>query len=123
MMAQWFFPGDGWTADAQVDLRVGGRWEVVMRDPANVLHRQFGEYREIVRASRLVFTWCCPDLGVVDSVVTIELKQAGDHTELALTHELPPDPKIREGHLEGWKGCLGNLDKHLASPRSTSELG
>ncbi len=109
LMARWFFPGQGWTVDVTSDLRIGGSYRVAMKDTTGGQHLQFGEYREIVPVSRLVFTWNCPDLGVAGSVVTIDLVEQGDRTELLLTHELPPDPKIRRGHEEGWHGCLGNL--------------
>ena len=113
LMARWFFPGDGWTVAVNSDLRVGGRYELAMRDADGGPHTQFGEYREIVPVSRLVFTWSCPELAVVDSVVTVELTEHGERTELCITHELPPDPQIRRGHEQGWVGCLGNLDKLL----------
>jgi uncharacterized protein YndB with AHSA1/START domain len=113
LMARWLFPGDGWTAAVQSELKVGGRYELKMRDAAGGHHLQFGEYREIVPVSRLVFTWTCPELGVVDSLVTVELVDHGARTELQLTHELPPDPKIRRGHEEGWEGCLVSLERFL----------
>jgi uncharacterized protein YndB with AHSA1/START domain len=116
LMARWFFPGDGWTAAITCDLRVGGRYEIAMRDAEGGRHRQFGEYREIVPVSRLVFTWTCPELGVTDSVVIVELSahgKEGERTELQLTHQLPDEPNIRRGHEEGWVGCLGNLEKLL----------
>jgi uncharacterized protein YndB with AHSA1/START domain len=116
LMARWFFPGSGWTVAISSDLRVGGRYEVRMRDTAGAEHLQFGEYREILPVSRLVFTWSCPDLAVVDSVVTVELVERGELTELFLLHELPPDPEVRRGHEEGWIGCLGNLEKMLGNP-------
>src|SRR6266851_6873561 len=110
LMARWFFPGQRWTTAITSDLRVGGHYEVAMRDAEGNQHIQFGEYREIVPVSRLVFTWSCPALSVVDSVVTVDLIDHGQRTELCLTQELPPDPKIRRGHEEGWEGCLGNLE-------------
>lgn len=113
LMARWFFPGDGWTAAITSDLKVGGRYEIAMHDAAGGRHTQFGEYREIVPVSRIVFTWNSPKHEVVDSVVTVDLVDHGQRTELFLTHELPPDPKIRRGHQEGWEGCLGNLEKLL----------
>src|SRR5438067_2168695 len=73
LMGRWFFPGAGWIAEVTSDLRVGGRYQLAMRDPAGSRHLQFGEYREIVPVSRLVFTWSCPELNVVDSLVTVEL--------------------------------------------------
>jgi len=115
LMGRWFFPGSDWTVTVSSELRVGGRYELLMRDSGGVEHRQFGEYREIVPASRLVFTWSCPELSVMDSVVTVELSDRGARTELSLVHELTPDPKIQRGHEEGWTGCLGNLEKMLSN--------
>jgi uncharacterized protein YndB with AHSA1/START domain len=113
LMARWFFPGSGWTVTVKSAFEVGGRYELDMRDAEGGRHVQFGRYREIVSPSRLVFTWSCPDLAVVDSIVTVELVDRNDRTELILSHELPPDPKIRGGHEEGWEGCLGNLETFL----------
>jgi uncharacterized protein YndB with AHSA1/START domain len=113
LMTRWLFPGTGWTVDVTSELEVGGRYRLEMLDPEGVRHLQFGVYREIVPVSRLVFTWNCPDLAVTDSVVTVELIDRGEQTELSLTHELPPDPRVRKGHEEGWNGCLGNLETFL----------
>jgi uncharacterized protein YndB with AHSA1/START domain len=113
LMARWFFPDSSWTATIEHELKVGGRWQVLMQEPGGVTHNQFGEYREIVPGSRLVFTWSCPDLQVEGSVVTVELRDHAAGTELLLNHELPPDPNVRRGHDEGWQGCLGNLQKLL----------
>lgn len=110
LMARWFFPMATWSANIASDLRVGGAWSVDMREPGGALHRQFGAYREVTPVSRLVFTWSCPDLGVVDSVVTVELSPHAHGTALTLSHELPPDPKIRTEHEGGWNGCLANLE-------------
>jgi uncharacterized protein YndB with AHSA1/START domain len=120
-MARWFFPDPTWTATATADLRVGGRYEVSMRDAAGGLHLQFGEYREILPVSRLVFTWTCPDLAVKDSVVIVELREHGNSTELLLTHELPPDEKILREHEGGWTGCLRSLESFLENEGSEIE--
>jgi len=117
LMARWFFPGEGWTTAVTAELRIGGRYELAMKDTAGSQHFQFGEYREIVPVSRLVFTWSCPALHVTDSVVTVDLIDHGEQTELLLTHELPPDPGVRRGHHEGWTGCLGNLEKFFEQPK------
>jgi uncharacterized protein YndB with AHSA1/START domain len=110
ILARWMFPGSDWTAVAASDLRVGGKWSVEMREPSGVVHHQFGVYREIEPVSRLVFTWTCPILEVTDSIVTIELTERGERTELLLRHALPDDPKVRSAHEEGWTGCLASLD-------------
>lgn len=114
LMARWLFPQPGWTAAVSADVVEGGGYEIAMRDTDGGMHRQFGRYREIVPVSRLVFTWTCPELAVVDSVVTVELVDLGPRTELILTHELPPDPAIRRGHEEGWQGCVTSLEALLS---------
>jgi uncharacterized protein YndB with AHSA1/START domain len=57
LMTRWLFPAEGWTATVSAEVKVGGRYEIAMRDADGGLHNQFGEYREIVPVSRLVFTW------------------------------------------------------------------
>jgi uncharacterized protein YndB with AHSA1/START domain len=115
IMTQWFFPEPGWTSEVTSDLRVGGGYRLVMSDTKGQKHVQFGEYREIVPVSRLAFTWNCPDLGVVDSLVTVALAERGPLTELELTHVLPPEasPAVRRGHEDGWNGCIGSLERTL----------
>lgn len=115
LMTQWFFPAQGWVARVSADLRIGGRYQVEMRDEAGGTHVQHGRYQVIEPVSRLVFTWSCPDLGVEDSVVTLELEARGKKTELILTHQLPADPKVRREHEEGWTGCLGQLERFLGA--------
>jgi hypothetical protein len=42
-------------------------------------------------------------------LVTVELRTAGQGTELTLTHERLPDEGSRDRHEAGWKGCLTRL--------------
>jgi len=116
LMAQWFFPAPGWRAEVTADVRVGGRYRVAMRDPDGGAHVQSGEYRVIEPPSRLVFTWSCDELGVRDSLVTVELSDEGARTALTLTHVLPPDPTILREHEGGWAACLASLAALLAAP-------
>ena len=113
LMVQWFFPMPDWRAVVEADVRVGGRYAIEMIDPAGGVHAQSGEYREIRRPSRLVFTWTCVELEVEGSLVTVELEARGDATELVLTHQLRPDPRILREHEGGWNGCLGQLERFL----------
>jgi uncharacterized protein YndB with AHSA1/START domain len=113
LMAQWFFPAPGWRADVTAEVRAQGRYRVAMHDPAGGVHLQEGVYREIRPVSRLVFTWSCAELGVTDSVVTVELVERGDVTELILTHELPDEPTVLREHEGGWQGCLQTLARFI----------
>jgi uncharacterized protein YndB with AHSA1/START domain len=115
LMTQWFFPAPGWRTEVSADVRTSGSYRITMFDPAGGVHLQEGVYREIQPTSRLVFTWTCTELGVSDSVVTLDLIARGDLTELVLTHELPDDPTILREHEGGWIGCLDSLARYLES--------
>ena len=113
LMAQWFFPAPDWRADVTADVRIGGRYRVAMHDPTGGVHVQEGTYRAIEPDARLVFTWTCVELGVADSLVTVELREADGTTELTLSHELPDDAAILREHEGGWNGCLDSLVRHF----------
>jgi uncharacterized protein YndB with AHSA1/START domain len=94
---------------AQVDLRVGGRYRIVMRGPDGDDKIVGGVYRVIERPSRLVYTWKWEESAMADSVVTIEFHERGKATEVVLRHEGLSDPESRGRHEHGWKACLDNL--------------
>jgi uncharacterized protein YndB with AHSA1/START domain len=113
-IARWFMAGEDWKCVPHADVRTGGEYRLQMHDPSGAVHEQFGQYREIAAPARLVFTWTCIEVGVVDSVVTIELKElSGNRTELTLTHELDASDEVRSSHEHGWTACLTNLDRVL----------
>lgn len=114
LMQQWFFAGDKWQNKASNKLEIGGKYQVEMIDREGKLYPHSGEYIEIVKPSKIVFTW--NSHAVSNTRVTIELKEIdANTTELTLTHEFFTDEEIKSKHQNGWSGCLDNLDKMLAS--------
>jgi len=97
------------TPTAEVDLRVGGRYRIVMRHPDGTEHRVAGVYRTIDRPTKLVYTWKWEDSPMPDSVVTVEFHERGKQTEVVLRHEGLADPESRGRHEHGWTACLDNL--------------
>src|SRR5439155_310220 len=75
------------TPSAQVDLRVGGRYRIVMRGPDGAEHRVGGVYRTIERPSKLVYAWKWEESRMADSVVTVELHDRCKTTDVVLRHE------------------------------------
>ena len=63
---------------------------------------------------KLVYTWSWEDGSVTGTLVTVEFRDLGSATELVLTHERFPTTEWRDKHGEGWTGCLGRLEGHLA---------
>ena len=50
-----------------------------------------------------------------ESLVTVELRAAGSGTELTLRHEELADAEARDKHNQGWIGCLGRLERLMAT--------
>ncbi len=93
---------------AEIDPKPGG----IYRVDANGRDVIRGEYLEVVKDSRVVFTWGFEGGGYKvqagSSRVEIELTREGEGTRLRLTHrELPPP--ARDGHDSGWSHYLGRL--------------
>ena len=112
-MARWFFVSPDWSAEAEVDLRVGGQYRLTMITDVGSQLVQTGEYREISPPDRLVFTWNSD--AVQDTLVTVEFEEVDGGTSLKLTHELLPTEELRDAHGDGWNGCLASLDAYLVS--------
>ncbi|UJR84652.1 SRPBCC family protein [Sandaracinus amylolyticus] len=109
-LARWFTCTPAWDATAESDLRVGGRYRVVMREGARVAGVAYGEYLEVDPPRRLVFTWSSEgNAPVQGSVVTVELEPLGAHTRLTLTHDLDPSSAVGRAHARGWDGTLARL--------------
>ena len=110
LMVRWMSPYPGAVdCQASCDLRPGGAFSLVMSSKESI-REVSGTYVEIDRPRKLVFTWIGPLTNNVNTLVTVELVPHGDETELVLTHERLPTPRIHEGHTIGW----GNILDHLA---------
>ncbi len=107
-LKQWFYPIQrGFTVEVECDDSVGGSYKIDMIDPDGKVYVHTGEIRELVPNKKLSFTW--NSHVVEDTLVTILLDRVNEGTKITLTHEFKPSDKI-EGHDEGWKELLENLD-------------
>jgi uncharacterized protein YndB with AHSA1/START domain len=111
----WMGPSDDF-GEAQVtsDLRVGGRYRIVMPAPDGQVHKVGGMYREIVPNKRLVYTWAWESTPERESLVTVEFHAASNGTELILTHEQFADAEARDKHQQGWNGCIERFGRYLS---------
>ncbi len=114
-MRKWFCPGDMTVAAASSDLRVGGRYQVQMREPDGQLHITGGTYREIVPNAKLVFSWQWEGSDQ-ETQVTVEFAaMAAGQTRLTITHEGFATGEARDAHGRGWEGCLAKLPAACAA--------
>jgi len=70
-----------------VDARVGGSFSFLVRRQGEEIDH-IGEYREIDRPRRLVFTWGIAGFSEDESLVIIEIVPRENGSELTLTHEM-----------------------------------
>jgi uncharacterized protein YndB with AHSA1/START domain len=92
----------------QCEPREGGHFLIVMKvGGQDVPHR--GEYMEITRYTRLVFTWLSPYAGE-GSRVTLHFSAAPDgQTKLVIEHVGLGDIENQRRHREGWSNILSEL--------------
>jgi uncharacterized protein YndB with AHSA1/START domain len=102
---------EGEMVRVDIDPRVGGRFSIVeRRDGQDVEHT--GEYLEIDRPRRLVFTLQVPFYSEQEDRITVEIQPADGGSELTLSHDTIPEWADQSG--EGWKMILDGLDKALS---------
>ncbi len=111
-MEEWFSPMT--TSDIPVmDVRVGGKYQIDMKGK-DCVHSHTGEYKEIDRPNKLVFTWISDGTNHEESVVTVLFEAEGDGTLLTLRHEGLPSEKACDEHRGGWTAIADKLEARLA---------
>jgi uncharacterized protein YndB with AHSA1/START domain len=113
-LVAWFLPGPSMKATAEIDARVGGAFQIIMKTEENEYVHD-GKYLEIDRPNHLVFTWISPGTQGEVSKVTVNLTETGDGTRLDLTHEGLPSVEAIKNHTLGWGGILEKLGGFLAA--------
>jgi uncharacterized protein YndB with AHSA1/START domain len=120
-LRMWWPAGPGWdTPIAEVDVRVGGRLRLVMRDPHGVQFGGEGRYLAIERPDRLVFTWRWDSaaMGVHDQLIEVTFTDNGDRTTSVVLTNAGLTDADEQSHREGWDASFDNLDVVLAAQQS-----
>lgn len=123
LLMQWFGPHGVTTKAAEVDLHVGGRYQLTLLEPDGNIVLVGGEYRVIDPPKLLAFTWvldgqnCSGGQGqYAETLVTIEFEDMNGSCRLTLTHEFLPGEESKAGHSIGWVGSLDRLEAWVGSP-------
>lgn len=107
-----FATAAGTIVRAEMDAQVGGRYEIVeRREGKDILHQ--GEYLELVRPSKIVFTLTVPALSPHTSTVQVDVVPIGEGCVVTLTHTCVPLEYV-EGARAAWEGILGAAAEVLA---------
>jgi uncharacterized protein YndB with AHSA1/START domain len=115
VLKRWWPAGADWeTPIAEVDPRLGGRLRLVMRSPDGEKFGGTGEFVEIERPERLVYSWTWDGHGAHEgtNVGEVEFRDVRDGATLVvLTNRGLPDEEARRAHREGWETSLDNLER------------
>jgi uncharacterized protein YndB with AHSA1/START domain len=116
VIRRWFQAERDWeTAEAQVELRVGGVVRVVMFDPnEHVEIGGGGNYTEIEPPSRLAFTWIW-DGDTRRTLIEIDFEETDGITKVTFTHSGLWDEEAVRSHERGWGHIFDNLERTLAT--------
>jgi uncharacterized protein YndB with AHSA1/START domain len=119
---RWFGLRGSTLSVCEIDLRVGGTWRWVIREHDGNELAFSGEYREVVRPERLVFTQWYEAIPGADMVVTLTFAEQNGKTTLR-QHLLYKSQELRDGHLmsgmeEGMLVTFERLDEVLESMKA-----
>jgi len=116
---KWLFATpNGQMIRAEADPHVGGRFTYTERRGADEVEHT-GEFLEIERPRRLVFSFSVPKFsGNVDRIV-VEIEPKGASCVLTLTHELKPEfAKMAPRSQDGWTQIVARLAANLGDERA-----
>jgi len=110
---EWMCPGDAVSAEATLDVRVGGSYRLVMKGKDKD-HVHFGTYQVVEPPSKLVFTWAGAENPADVTLVTVEFFPHGDESELVLTHERFSKPDLAQRYENGWNTIAEKFAAYLS---------
>ena len=113
----WMTGLEGYTMPVcEIDLRPGGSWHFVWRNPDATTMEMHDVYKEVTPVERLVNTeswggeW-------PETINTLVLTEKGGKTTLVSTVRYPSkearEVALKTGMKEGWAGAYDNLDEYL----------
>jgi uncharacterized protein YndB with AHSA1/START domain len=109
---EWMCPGDAISAEAVLDVRVGGSYRIVMKSKERE-YVHTGVYQVVEPNAKLVFTWT-QEGNEVTTLVTVEFLARGGESELLLTHERFTQADAAQRYQSGWGTIAQKLAAFLA---------
>ena len=111
-MKHWSAPEGMDVPFVEVDLRVGGRFRLTMRNSEGEEFKAFGQYRVVDSPRLLSYTWDWEqeEHRMGETLITVEFNAVKGGTEVVMRHELIPTEKFAADHTQGWTSCLNRLE-------------
>lgn len=119
LLRRWYGP-DGWAlVTCEIDLRVGGAWRFVSRQPNGREVGQHGVFRELELGRRIVQTESWEDWNPGEVLVTTTFEAQASGTRVTTSMRFP-SPEVRDllvksGMADGYGQAGDKLDQLLAA--------
>jgi len=121
LLAMWFGPEGFEVREVEADCKPQGKYNITIVSPDNNVIQHYGEYLDVDKPNRIVFTWVLENQACEGSkgqcattLVEITFTRQGDQTLLDLRHEKLPDQSALDGHSFGWQSSLASLENLLS---------
>jgi uncharacterized protein YndB with AHSA1/START domain len=117
VLRRWWAPGIDWEMTVvEVDLAVGGRMRLVMRNLDGEAYGGEGEFVEIDPPRRLTYVWRWDDeADAAPQFVEIDFLEGDGLTTVVLTNKGLRDEGSADEHRDGWHLSFDNLNIVLSS--------
>lgn len=111
LLARWWGPRGFSVPNVELELRVDGPYRLTMQPPEGDAFLLEGEYREVERDHRLVFTfrWEPPDPDDRETIVAVTLEDADESTRIIVDQTGFATEARRLLHEQGWEESLDRL--------------
>jgi uncharacterized protein YndB with AHSA1/START domain len=119
-IAKWIGPRTVRPEVTEMFAKGGGRYRIHMRrDDGADGPVVGGQYREILRPERLVFTWMWESAHPMgheghETTITLTFRDLGGKTEMTLRQEIFDSKDSRDSHSQGWTASFDKLAEMLA---------
>ncbi len=113
-LMKWWGPKGVVCSEAEVELRVGGRYRIANQMPDGSVIWISGQFMQIIPPEKLVYTWGSGEEVKEESqLVTVRFERLNGETEVIVLHERIPNKESQAMHEHGWLGCLDGLVEYL----------
>jgi uncharacterized protein YndB with AHSA1/START domain len=115
VMRRWLHVESDWeTPEAEVDVRPGGRFRVLMRRPDGTEHVIEGAFTEVERPHRLAIRCTFSDDPSNEQLIELSFTESEGTTTVLLINSGIAKDERRDAQDYGWRGCLDQLERVLA---------
>lgn len=105
---------NGVVTQAQLDVRVGGTFEVTFANSDMSEYTCFGTYQEVDPHRKLSFSWSWKNTPGVQEQVSVSLQEDQSGTLMTFEHA-NIDPNTSHGYENGWSSTFEKLQRALTA--------